>query len=225
MRSINKACKKSVHGFYKILIGLALLTTSIYAGGKAVSPVDAQIKPIPEDISSFYLGVGMVAAKFHACGNGCDYEDLTYGAMLRGGYDFNQYFGIEARYIHTFLDKGPLGGVPLQHIGLYAKPQYPVNEEMNLYALLGYGYTKNLGNGARLNYFNDDNGFSAGIGLEYDLSDKEGDFENGANYDRAFDGYADQGIGWSLFVDYQRLLIKSNVPDMDAVSFGVRYDF
>jgi OOP family OmpA-OmpF porin len=225
MRSINIACKKSVHGFCKTLIGLALLTTGIYAGGKVVSPADTQVKPVPEDISSFYLGAGMVATKLHACGNGCDYEDLTYGAMLRGGYDFNQYFGIEARYIHTFLDEGPLGGAPLQHIGLYAKPQYPVSEALNLYVLLGYGYTKNLGNGARLNYFNDDSGFSVGIGLEYDLSDKEGDFENGANYDRAFDGHADQGKGWSLFIDYQRLLVKSNVPDMDTISFGVRYDF
>jgi len=208
-----------------IILGMALLSVSIYAGGKVVAPVDAEVLPVPEDISSWYIGVGLVAAKFHACGTGCDYEDLTYGAMLRGGYEFNEYFGVEARGIRTFLDKGPFGGVPLQHIGLYAKPQYPVAERVNVYALLGYGYTENLGNGARLNYFDNDHGFSAGLGLEYDLSDKEGDFEHNANYDRAFDGYADQGEGWSLFVDYQRLLIKSDVPDMDVVSAGLRYDF
>jgi OOP family OmpA-OmpF porin len=100
-----------------------------------------------------------------------------------------------------------------------------VAESVNIYALLGYGYTKNLGNGARLDYFDSDSGFSAGLGLEYDLSDREGDREENANYDRGFDGYADQGKGWSLFLDYQRLLIKSDVPDLDAISFGVRYDF
>ena len=209
----------------KLLISITILTTCTYAGGKSVGPVEAEILPIPEDISSWYLGVGLVAAKFHACGDGCDYEDLTYGAMLRGGYEFNEYFGIEVRGIRTFLDEGPFGGVPLQHIGLYAKPQYPVSEDFNIYALLGYGYTENLGNGARLNYFDNDHGFSAGFGLEYDLSDKDGDFSQESNYDRPFDGYADQGQGWSLFIDYQRLLIKSDVPDMDVVSTGFRYDF
>ncbi|MFT7824308.1 MAG: hypothetical protein ABXS92_06045, partial [Sulfurimonas sp.] len=103
---------------------------------------------------------------------------------------------------------------------------------VNLYALLGYGYTENLGNGARLNYFDNDWGFSAGIGIEYDLSDKKEDYDSYKTdenpnpiFERDFDGYADQGKGWSLFLDYQRLLIKSDVPDMDAVSLGLRYDF
>ena len=203
----------------KILITLALLTSTTYAGGKHIAPVEAEVLPVPEDISSWYLGMGLVAIKFHACENDCQYEDETYGVMLRGGYDFNEYFGVEVRGMKTFLDKGPFGGVPLQHIGIYAKPQYPLSENVNLYGLLGYGYTENLGNGARLNYFDNDHGFSAGLGLEYDLSDKEGDFEKAANYDRAFDGYADQGIGWTLFLDYQRLLIKSDDCTKNAASY------
>lgn len=185
-----------------LLISIALATLT-QAGGKTVAPVDAAILPIETTtILPIYLGVGVTAAQFSACSNNCDYEDVTYGAMLRGGYDFNEYFGIEARGIRTFLDEGPFGGVPLQHIGLYAKPQYPVIQDFNVYGLLGYGYTENLGNGGRLNYFDNDHGFTAGLGLEYDLF-KE----------------------WNLFVDYQRLLIKSNVPDMDALSVGLRYDF
>lgn len=211
--------------FKSTILGLTLLTTTIYAGGKAVAPTAAVVAPIPEDISPWYLGAGLVLAKFYdSCTNGCTYEDVTYGAMIRGGYDFNEYFGIEARGIRTFLDEGPVGGAPLQHIGIYAKPQYPVSERVNVYALLGYGYTENLGD-STTNYFDSDDGFAAGIGLEYDLSDREGDFENDAHYDRTFDGYADQSRGWSLFVDYQRLLIKSDVPDMDVVSVGLRYDF
>ena len=212
-------------------ITLLTLSTALFAGGgKNLSAVATPIVPIElEDISPWYLGAGFVWAKLSdgECNSvpGCTYEDTTYGLMVRGGYEFNQYFGIEARYIDTFLDEGPYGGTPLMHVGIFAKPQYPVSERINLYGLLGYGYTKNLGNGARLNYFDDGSGFSAGAGIEYDLSDREGDRIENGNYERTFDGYADQGKGWSLFLDYQRLLIKSDIPDLDAVSFGIRYDF
>ena len=190
----------------QLLFSFVLVTTSIY-GGKGVVPAVAPVVPIETiDPSPWYLGAGLVWAKLSDCKLvDCSYEDVTYGAMLRGGYEFNEYFGFEARGIRTFLDEGPFGGAPLQHVGLYVKPQYPINERINAYALLGYGYTENLGNGARLDYFDSDSGFSVGLGLEYDLSD--------------------QGRGWSLFLDYQRLLIKSDVPDLDAISFGLRYDF
>jgi len=210
------------------LISLATLSTCSYAGGKAVSAAAVPVVPIEViDPSPWYLGAGIVWAKLSGCDlqPGCTYEDVTYGAMVRGGYDYNEYVGIEARYLRTFLDEGPFGGTPLAHAGLFIKPQYPVSERVNLYGLLGYGYTENLGNGARLDYFDSDWGFSAGAGLEYDLSDREGDRIENANYDRPFDGYADQGKGWSIFLDYQRLLIDSDVPDMDAVSLGLRYDF
>ncbi|WP_295418305.1 porin family protein [Sulfurovum sp.] len=211
----------------KTLLTVAVLTAGMYAGGKVVAPVEAPVAVIPVTTPSpWYLGAGLVWAKLSGCDLvNCSYEDTTYGAMIRGGYDFNEYFGVEARGIRTFLDKGPFGGTPLQHIGIYAKPQYPVSERVNIYGLAGYGYTENLGNGARLNYFDNDSGFAAGIGVEFDLSDRKGDFLEDANYDRVFDGYADQGKGWSLFLDYQRMLIKSDVPDMDVVSFGLRYDF
>jgi len=220
--------KKSI--LLSCMISLMLGTTLYAGGGKNLSAVATPIAPIAsEDISPWYLGAGLVWAKLSQddCGDvpGCTYEDATYGVMVRGGYDYNQYVGIEARYIRTFLDEGPYGGAPLAHVGIFLKPQYPISDRINLYGLLGYGYTENLGNGGRLDYFDSDWGFSAGAGIEYDLSDREGDRIENGNYDRTFDGYADQGRGWSLFVDYQRLLIKSDIPNLDAVSFGVRYDF
>lgn len=207
---------------------MTTLSTTLFAGGKGVTFASTPVAPIEMvDPSPWYLGAGVVWAKLSGCDlqPGCEYEDVTYGAMLRGGYEYNQYFGVEARYIRTFLDEGPFGGTPLAHAGIFLKSQYPISERVNLYGLLGYGYTENLGNGARLNYFDSDWGFSAGAGIEYDLSDREGDRIENGNYDRAFDGYADQGRGWSLFLDYQRLLIKSDVPDLNAISLGLRYDF
>jgi len=210
----------------KIVIAVLFLALDVFACSKDYVSVEAPIKTIIDENSPWYVGAGVVGAKLSGCNmKDCSYEDVTYGVMVRGGYDVNQYFGIEARAIKTYWDKGPYGGTPLQHIGLFLKPQYPVSERVNLYALLGYGYTKNLGNGARLNYFDHDHGFSAGVGLEVDFSDREHDKEKGVTYDREFDGFADQGIGWSLFVDYQRLLIKSNIPDLDVVSLGLRYDY
>jgi len=199
----------------KSLLILSILSICGYAGDKYTTFAESPIIAVPIDkASSWYLGIGIVRAKLRGCGLvKCSYEDVTYGAMIRGGYEFNEYFGVEARGIRTFLDKGPFGGTPLQHVGIFAKPQYPVAEQVNAYGLLGYGYTENLGNGARLNYFDNDHGFSAGIGLEYDLSD------------RALNSYTNQGKNWSLFVDYQRLLIKSGVADMDVTSLGIKYDF
>ena len=215
----------------KIFVGSLITAMSLYAGGKYMEPVVTPVAPIVKvtEVSAWYLGGGITWAKLSR--DNC-YEDATWGAMLRGGYEFNQYIGIEARWIRTFWDEGPFGGTPLQHVGIFAKPQYPVSERFNVYALAGYGYTENLGNGGRLKYFDHDDGFSAGIGIEYDLSDKKHDYDSyktednpSPKFDREFDGHGEQEAGWSLFIDYQRLLIKSNIPDLDAISFGIRYDF
>jgi len=215
------------------LVAFAAISLS-YGGGKGIAPAVVPAIPIAanESVSAnpWYLGGGIVWMDFlkdpcSATDPSCRYEDVTYGAMLRGGYEFNEYFGIEGRVARTFLDEGPNGGAPMFHAGVFLKPQYPLTERFNAYALAGYGYTKNFGSGNRLNYFDDDWGFSAGAGIEYDLSGKKEDFLENATYDRTFDGHADQGRGWSLFLDYQRLLIKSDAPDLDMISAGLRYDF
>ncbi|HFD14110.1 MAG TPA: porin family protein [Epsilonproteobacteria bacterium] len=213
---------------YKKLWCTLLLSVSILHAGKDVSPAVVAVEPIPaEQPVPIYIGVGLVYGKYSGCTSpGCKYEDVTYGAMLRAGYEWNQYFGVEARMLATFWGADPLGGEKLQHIGIFAKPMYPLGEDFNVYGLLGYGWTKTTTelSGSLLPTLNQ-SGFSAGLGLEYDLSDKEDDFEEDTLYDRNFDGQADEERGWGLFVDYQRLLIDSNVPNLDVVSAGVTYDF
>jgi len=213
-------------------LSLLLLTSLIHAGGKKmIAPAKAPVKPIPAlaSPSPYYIGAGLVWGAFHGvCGvdPDCTYEDVTYGAMVRGGYEYNQYFGIEARALKTWWEADALGGEKLQHIGIFAKPMYPVSEDFNLYGLLGYGWTKTdvVASGTALEEI-DESGFSAGIGIEYDLSDKEDDFDDTLAYDRAFDGQADQEQGWGVFVDYQYLLLKSDVPDLYVISAGLTYDF
>ena len=65
------------------LLASALLTVGVYAGGKGVTLAETEVVNIEEKYSGYYVGVGLLAAKFHSCGNGCDYEDETYGAMYK----------------------------------------------------------------------------------------------------------------------------------------------
>ena len=209
-------------------VSMLSLSISLHAGGKGVIPVVVPVEPIPAvSPVPVYLGLGLVYGRYSGCNTpGCNYEDVTYGALLRLGYEWNQYIGVEARLLATFWGADSLGGEKLQHLGIYAKPMYPISEDFNVYGLLGYGWTKTKTElrGSLLPKLNE-SGFSAGAGLEYDLSDKDDDLIDDGVYDREFDGQADQEKGWGLFVDYQRLLIKSDVPDLDVVSAGVTYDF
>lgn len=220
----------------KILTGTLLacaLSGSLLAGGKTgIAPVIVPIIPIfpsddvdQADPNPWYVGIGFVTGKFTGeCTRGCPYEDVTYGILLRAGYEWNQYIGVEARALNTFWGEDPLGGEKLSHIGLFAKPSYPLGEDFNVYGLFGYGWTKTKSHSPYLPQIKE-YGFSYGFGLEYDLSSKEDDYDNNTHYDRPFDGQADQEKGWGLFIDYQRLLVKSGVPDMDAISIGITYDF
>ena len=197
------------------------ISTATYAGGD-IMPAMVPVEPAPvkQLATPIYIGTGFVTGRYFAD----NYEDITYGAMVRIGYEFNQYIGFEARYIATFGEAGSLYGQELEHVGLFVKPMLPFNENFNLYGLLGYGWTQTNTSGV-LNQAIDDNGFSAGVGLEYDLSDKRDDYDRNIYYPEGFDGQGDQEKGWGLFVDYQRLLIDSDIPDLDVVSAGVTYDF
>jgi len=210
------------------LLTVVSMVTSTYAGGN----IEPEIVPVVEPISVMhtptpvYLGVGVATGRYgSSCSSHCKYSDVTSGVLVRAGYEYNQYIGLEARYIATFFGGASLRGQELQHVGLYVKPTYSLSEDFNMYGLLGYGWTKSTSVGKVKLLTTDESGFSAGLGLEYDLSDMRDDYDKNTYYAEGFDGQADQEKGWGLFVDYQRLLIKSGAPDMDVVSGGVTYDF
>lgn len=220
---------------FLIMSGLA------YAGGEIlpivteaeemvpyVSPPVAVVTPAPipksipliQDISplGLYVGLGLTAARYDpncVCvpkGN----VDKTVGFIGRVGYDFNQFFGVEARAIRT---KWSSEGGDLGHYGVFLKPMYPVSSDVNVYALAGYAKTETAGGMRRKT---NTEALAWGLGLEYDLgtdTPKEG------RYARTFDGYGDQESGWGLFTDYERLVQKSGSPDFDTLNFGVTYDF
>jgi len=151
-----------------------------------------KVVPVVKEKQPWYAGVGLVGAKVD---NG-NCEDITYGAMAKVGYDFNDYIGVEARGLKT---NWKYEGAKIKHYAAFLKPQYPITKDLKLYGLLGYGKTI-IGD----NFILDDNGFAFGGGLDYDLGESD---------------------AFSLFADYERLLQKSNVPDLDALSLGLAYKF
>lgn len=218
----------------KILYTLTLLllttvTTTLYAGGKNVFVAETVVVPIPEKISPIplYIGLGLVStlAQRDPCpcdkdGNGL--KDRQYGGAVRAGYDFNNYFGIEARAIQTI---GENVYSKVRHYGLYLKPQYHIFDQANLYLLLGYGQTIVDYTNGKISSRNIENGISYGGGIEYDLTgdDKDGFYD----VDRPFDGQGDQEKGLGLWIDYQDMLRKAGKynTDLDVITAGLTYDF
>jgi len=205
---------------------IVALSVSAHAGGKYVEPEDAPVEAIPATMSplGLYVGLGAVAAGLSrdcSCGDGSRLKDMTYGGIARIGWDFNNYIGLEGRYLNASIEND---FSETEHYGLYLKPQYHVLNQMNIYGLLGYGtttvdYDNNSGKNSSLSQ----SGFSYGAGVEYDF----GDDENQGEYGRMFDGQGDQENGWGIWADYQHLLSDEGKfsTDSNVFSVGVTYDF
>jgi OOP family OmpA-OmpF porin len=212
----------------KIILSLTTaiaLTATSYAGSKQVAPVEAEVVPIPAVINPIplYIGIGLVAAGLSRdcpCTNDSRLKDMTYGGVIRAGWDFNEYFGIEARGLKANIEKD---FSKTTHYGLYLKPQYHVSDAVNIYGLLGYGKTTvDYASGSRSSKLSS-SGLSYGAGLEYDFSSDE----SLGQYARDFDGQGDQEKGWGMWVDFQHLLYNEGVfnTDSNIVTAGITYDF
>jgi len=223
---------------------LLLMSGLAYAGGDMLStifeieevivPVEGYIAPVPKVVAvpvtkpvpvvnnilplGLYVAVGVTAARYDPnCA--CPIKgkaDKTAGLIGRIGYDFNQFFGVEARVIKT---RWSSEGGDLEHYGIFLKPMYPVTNNINIYGLAGYAKTETPGVTRRKT---NTEALAWGLGLEYDLGT---DIPKEGRYSRTFDGHGDQEGGWGLFTDYERLVQKSGSPDFDTVNVGITYDF
>lgn len=168
--------------------------------------------------NGFYAGMGISGAYYNTnCKSDCkgSGNDITFGVMGRLGYDFNKYLGIEARLLKTSLNSD---GGKVNHGGVFLKPMYPISDTTNIYGLVGLAKTKTDGDLQTT----EAEALALGAGVEIDLSEdkaKEG------RYNRVFDGHGDQEKGLGVFLDYERMVVKSGAPDLDAVSAGLTYDF
>jgi OOP family OmpA-OmpF porin len=189
-----------------------LVSTSLHAGGgKNIAPSDASVVAVPTlpTASKFYLGLGLGVDRVNSFLYG---TDTAYSAVLKAGYDFNQYVGIEARGTYGISDGDQLGHD--YSYGLYLKPQYPINEKVNLYGLLGYAQTKisfdnQVAFNGNTNNYTTQSDFSFGAGVDYKINSD-----------------------WSVYADAVRYIDKETTrPEgkyaakVDSFSLGVAYHF
>jgi len=190
---------------------------------KPVTPKPVVVKPIvkkePKEInpSGFYVGLGITGSRYDSNCNCPKKSDTDNSIALLGrvGYDFNPYIGIEVRGMKSIAYDD---GASITHTGLFLKPMLPIGNITNLYALLGASKTKTTGTLTQVNA----EGLAMGAGVEVDLSK---DTPKEGRYSRPFDGKGNQEKGIGLFLDYERLVVKKNSPDLDTLSLGVTYDF
>ena len=203
----------------KIVSSVALLAITsgmLIAGGDFADPVEPEmsipakeIVVIEDDIkySGFYAGAGVNHMRMS--------EAVTssgYGVTLVAGYYFNQYVGVEGRYMTTVSDLDLDSSRPimttsdtLSNVGLYVKPMYAITTGFSIYGLAGYGQSTYEVKGSDYT----ENGFQWGLGAKYELAN---------------------GLG--LFVDYLDVYDDDdfdglNVPDVQfsATTVGATYTF
>lgn len=203
----------------KIVNSVVVLTLAgnlAIAGGDLTDPVEPVVN-IPEQevvviqdevkYDGFYAGFGLNYMRMS--------EAVTssgYGVTLIGGYYFNQYVGIEGRYMTTLSDLDVDSSRPiitttdtLSNVGLYVKPMYSLTTGFALYGLAGYGQSTYEIKGTDFT----ENGFQWGLGAKYELAN---------------------GVG--LFVDYLDMYDNDDfdtltVPDVrfNATTVGATYTF
>jgi OOP family OmpA-OmpF porin len=196
-----------------MIFGL-LVATNIVAAGKNTLPANSVVTPVKD--SPFYIGIGAtMASTSSACkcskrgSNKRVYDKTNFGGLVRIGYDFNKYLGVELRLLKSQISRK---FAKTTHYGIYLKPQADIGEKFNIYGLLGYGHTKiecdykkkPLYNKSRVSY---------GAGFKYSFSKK---YRNSKNKK-----------GWGVFVDYQNLLHDSgpNSIRSNIFSVGAIYEF
>lgn len=221
------------------------MSTFVVAGGD-ITPVEpvAEVVAPAADESGFYVGIAYGMSDIEADGtstymegstviNGPDaytYEQEDDTLMLQAGYTINQYFSIEGRYWTSVSDGdwkssttdnstvvGSDGSdSEFEAWGIYVKPMYPLTEELDLYALLGYGNVK-LGDSAG-DWF-DENSFQWGVGASYALTDHLSLFVDYVNMYSDSDHFTEAGSSTGFYYDYD--------VDMDiyTVNMGLTYRF
>ncbi len=191
------------------LAAVVAMSSFGFAGGDvAVIPVVVE----EVDNSSFYLGLGLAAVSTRDAEVSMDFFNDKSGQgrlgniAFQAGYNYNEYIAVEGRYSTTISNED---SVEMSGWSLFVKPQYPVTEAFNIYALLGFGgVTMDAVNESAVDV--DDSGFQWGLGASYDFTENV-----------------------SVFFDYTSL--ASNMDgiyvngaleaDADAFTLGVTYTF
>lgn len=195
------------------VVAVIALSSFGFAGGD-IEPVEPVVgAPMVESSAgNAYVGLGFAVASTRGSNVDLDFFSETAGQDRLGnltflaGYNFNSYIGVEGRYATT-INKSD--AVSMDGWSLFVKPQYPVSEAFNVYALLGFGGV-NLDpeNGSSVDV--DDTGFQWGIGASYAVTEQISVF-----FDYTSLANDMEGVYWNGALEV----------DVDALTLGVTYAF
>ena len=193
------------------LTGVAII--SILNAGGYIEPVSPIIPP-KQSISvssNFYIGGALSLVSAREANVDADFfsdkegQDRLGNLVFLGGYNYNKYLALEGRITTTIAKKD---FTKLTSYSLFVKPQYHINDNFTVYALLGVGHIKlDKNNGSNVDVSK--TSFQWGIGANYNITDK-----------------------WAIFADYTSLannvsgrILSSNKADVDSINIGVIYSF
>ncbi len=207
------------------LVSIMALGSLVYAGGD-ISPV-VEEPVVTGNNSAIYVGLGY--GYFNQSNDNIDLPsglvDIEFevdSLLFQLGYQYNEYVALEGRYWAGLGKINQDGGYnPGDHTGtfdawgFYVKPMYPVTDEFDVYALLGYGDTSiEYNNGA----FWDTDGFSWGLGAQYAVTENI----------LLFADYLNLGMPDSFDYTDENGIVTPNVSadiNLYTINVGVSYKF
>jgi opacity protein-like surface antigen len=185
------------------------------AGGdmKNVEPAVEPVVVVPEVAhNGFYVGLGLTAVSARDAsfdvdwGGASTYQDRLGDIALVAGYNFNEYIGVEGRYMTSIAHEDSM---EMDGWSIFVKPQYPVTENFSVYALLGFGGVNLDGVKGKVTDV-DDTDFQWGLGVDYQVME---DISVYVDYVWAAD-------------DMDGLLFNGATSvDVDEITIGVNYKF
>ncbi len=149
----------------------------------------------------WYAGAQYAALTF---GNNLGSEDVNLGALvLRGGFDFNPNFSVEARYGFGLGDDNANGAtIKLDSmLGAYAIGKLPLGSAVDLYGVLGYTRFDMTFSNNTTTVSSDGSDLSFGVGADLRF-----------------------GEPWSAGIEYMNYYDK-NGEKITALSIGASYRF
>lgn len=183
-----------------IIASLAIIamSTPTFAGGDLIPENSNSITDVGlESKGHGYLGIGYSSISLEI------ETDRTYDAVnIIAGYKFHEYFSTELRYNYGVESDNDL---KVENIALYLKPQYALNDNFEVYGLLGYGKIS-----ARQT---SDSGFQFGLGAEYFVNDKISIF---ADYTTLYD---------DVLEEVSNLPNNNHESTISSINIGVNYHF
>lgn len=183
------------------------LIATLAASGAVLASLPAQAQFVNQEYAGPYIGVGAGAARL----KGDDFPSAPTDRSSTGGkafvgYQFNQFFGIEAGGVNTGKFDSSVGSLRGQGAFIDAVGRFPISNSFSATARLGafHGKLKDGRSGVQLT--DDGTNVKGGLGVQY-----------------AFNNHNTIGLEWERY-RFDGVATDSRV-NTDLYTVGYRYKF